>query len=200
MTSSPPIVVVGPGRCGTSAVAGILRKLGVFMGEQFVPASASNPYGHHEDVEFHDLNIARIKGVIQAHTWRRAVGRLMDARERGSLPWGWKDPRTCHLLHEYLRIEPEARVIRCLRDIDDVAQSMAKAYGWDLHRATITAETREWLLDKWLRRAVPYPPQFTILWEDLFSDTERVVRQLAKFCILTPSEEKIANAVKSIRR
>ena len=45
------ILVVGPGRCGTSAVAGRLCDLGVFMCST-VESDETNPDGYFEDVEF----------------------------------------------------------------------------------------------------------------------------------------------------
>jgi len=86
-----PIIVVGPGRCGTSAVAGILHYLGVFMGEGFVLADENNPYGHWEDKEFHDLNDALSTRRISSSQWNYWVGQLIQKRRALQIPWGWKD-------------------------------------------------------------------------------------------------------------
>ena len=81
-----PIMVVGEGRCGTSAVAGILHHLGVFMGEDFVPPNHTNVYGHWEDIDFHDLtknvwNEWRGPGRTEK-VWIERIDKLSDKRRK----------------------------------------------------------------------------------------------------------------------
>lgn len=99
-----PIIVVGPGRCGSSAVAGVLHHLGVFMGERLIPAHETNPYGHWEDADFVRVNEAFVmQDRMTAEEWSGAVAELIKKRRALGRQWGWKDPRTCQLLPQYLK-------------------------------------------------------------------------------------------------
>lgn len=56
-SSSRFIGVMGVGRCGSSAVAGMLHKGGVSMGQNLIgPHERFNARGHYEDHEWHKLN------------------------------------------------------------------------------------------------------------------------------------------------
>lgn len=48
-------VVVGTPRSGTNCVAGILAKLGIYMGKDFAPPAPLNPAGFYQDLEFETL-------------------------------------------------------------------------------------------------------------------------------------------------
>src|SRR2546421_13071045 len=52
MADHAGVVVLGPSRSGTSAVAGMFVEAGFFAGrdEDILPATADNPRGHHENV------------------------------------------------------------------------------------------------------------------------------------------------------
>jgi hypothetical protein len=75
-----PVIVVGPGRCGTSCVAGVLHRLGIYMGHRLLPADRTNPYGHWEDSDFVEVNEARLSGEITRAAWTARVSALKDAR------------------------------------------------------------------------------------------------------------------------
>src|SRR6185436_3705742 len=98
------------GRCGTNAMAGLLRELGVFMGERFFPPHKTNPYGHWEDLEFLRPNDDfTVKHCISETRWRKLIEEVIARRVNLDVPWGWKDPRTSLLLPQYLQILPNAR-------------------------------------------------------------------------------------------
>jgi len=121
------IIVTGTGRSGTSLVAGVLVKLGVKMGIRFVPANSTNVYGHWEDVEFHDLNEARLNQKISSDEF---IDKLRSLALNKVEPWGIKDPRISDLLVEYKTVFPNAKFIVCERDREGVVTSLMKAYGW----------------------------------------------------------------------
>lgn len=122
------IVVLGGHRCGTSAVAGMLHHLGVFMGHRFVGAGKYNEKGHWEDKAFlgHHKRIVgdwRSPGVdFEPH--RQAYRRLIRQREKHGL-WGFKDPRFIFVFPHFLGIvKAEVRVINIWRGLEASARSM----------------------------------------------------------------------------
>src|SRR4051812_26970362 len=52
------IFVLGSGRSGTSLLAGLFRRHGLFMGDQPYKARDSNPHGFFEDRSVNDINEA----------------------------------------------------------------------------------------------------------------------------------------------
>ena len=126
-----PVIVVGTGRCGSSAVARVLHEqLGVFMGERFDPPSASNPDGSYEDLDFRDLHVAFFRSEMALGEFRDQVERLMAVRHdaRGA-EWGFKDPRACHVLGLYLQWVSDVIVVEVRRDTDSVIDSIHRRYG-----------------------------------------------------------------------
>jgi len=203
MPSAPetsPIVVVGPGRCGTSAVAGLLHTLGVFMGSSFYPAHATNPYGHWEDLEFLEPNdLFVMKGQISEQEWREKVTAVIARRAAMGTPWGWKDPRTSRLVRKYLELVPQARFLRCRRDREAIVDSFLRAYGnhgWTEPVARRVIEVREGALDKEL----PANRTLNIDFDELRRDRDTWVRQIIEFAGLPPvSSDQFLAAVEFIR-
>lgn len=48
-------LVLGTPRSGTSCIAGVLHKLGIFVGDKLLPANAMNEAGFFQDIEFEEL-------------------------------------------------------------------------------------------------------------------------------------------------
>ncbi|WP_439627624.1 hypothetical protein [Gemmata sp.] len=123
------ILVVGHVRSGTSAVAGVLRALGVFMGRGFLPAGEWNPAGDWSDLEFKSLHLeATHRGFAAVADRYSAL--VQERREHGA--WGLK----CHaLLSE--KVWPDAvaalprpdLVIRTERAIEESVASLELRRG-----------------------------------------------------------------------
>lgn len=141
------ILVVGPGRCGTSTVARILHEdLGVHMGNSFREPDEQNPYGYYEDVAFRNLNAGFLEGTVPFPQFVDRLHTLITSR-RGR-PWGVKDPRLCYLAPYYLAACPErTTIIRCRRPAGEVARSMSRCYGWTDREALEETQRRDYLLD-----------------------------------------------------
>lgn len=100
------IVVLGCKRGGTSLVAGVLRKLGVFMGQNM------SPHGGHEDTEISQKEVPEIIEMIHK-------------RSKEFDTWGWKDPDCIDYIHyliEYLKDPVFLVVFR-----DPMATAMSEA-------------------------------------------------------------------------
>ena len=140
------ILVVGPGRCGTSTVARLLHeRLGVNMGTTFRDPDTTNPQGFYEDLSFRDLNADLLDGRVPFPQWHTRTTNMI--RVRNGRRWGVKDPRLCYVLPFYLDTCEEAIVIRCQRPAAQVALSMARRYGWSVDEARAETDRRERLLD-----------------------------------------------------
>ncbi len=85
------IVVLGPGRCGTSTLARGLIALDIAFGGRLKPAMRKNPRGFFEDLDLLDINY-------------RAHARLNLRRNGSSVGWiadaAWRDPDLARLRDE----------------------------------------------------------------------------------------------------
>jgi hypothetical protein len=194
-----PIIVVGPGRCGTSCVAGVLHHLGVFMGLRLVAAHASNPYGHWEDCDFLELNVAFLNLTIARSEWEKGIRQLIKRRNALQIPCGWKDPRTCNLLRDYLEFFDNPKFIRCIRSAAQIEASIVRAYGengWTPTDAHVLRVRREQELDQYLPRYNTFEVDFT----ELRTDRRKIVESLVQFCGLAEvTAQQIRSAINSVR-
>lgn len=123
------ILVVGCYRCGTSAVAGMLHHLGVFMGYKFDQPNANNPRGYWEDVQFKDLHKAFLEGEDHEERYNRYI---QDRKSTQDI-WGMKDPRLCMMLpivtERLDKAEVNHKIIECVRSPWEIAQSLTYSVG-----------------------------------------------------------------------
>jgi len=147
---TPPIIILGMHRSGTSMLARTLRELGVYMGRNrtrneecrwtnsinywlFAQASATweMPEGFDTlltDSDLCDILTDYMRGIASGPASVRYMGlwRWMRYRSMSRIeePWGWKDPRNTFTLPLWHRVFPKARIIHILRHGVDVAQSL----------------------------------------------------------------------------
>ncbi len=197
--SEPTIVcVLGMHRSGTSLVARVLNVLGVDLGpeEHLMRPSAANPAGHWESRPIKDINdeiLERLGGSWGepprfAPGWerspelaesRRQARDLIKADFSGRELWGFKDPRTCLTAPFWQRIVGPMRYVICLRNPLDVAAS-ARARKED----TLPFEQGVELWLTYVRAALAASaghPRHLVFYEDLMTDPEPVIRELAHF-------------------
>ncbi len=118
------IIVLGPGRCGTSTVARLLHNnLRINMGNRFKEPDQSNPNGFYEDLDFRDLNHATLNG--NCSNFEKELAQLIN-NCRGQ--WGVKDPRICDLWRWYRKYP--AQYIVCTRRPQLIVKSMMINYAW----------------------------------------------------------------------
>ena len=136
------VLVLGLPRSGTSAVAGVLQHLGVFMGERLMPAMPDvNARGFFEDEEFVEMHIRLMRShedpqilfdvpeppdEQQLECYRDLIHRREDQHHL----WGIKDPKLCFLLPYFLqRLRTMVRLVRVRRPFHESVQSMRPLYG-----------------------------------------------------------------------
>ena len=140
----PPVLVVGMHNSGTSILAEILHKSGVFLGANmphyesfFFSVLINDRLILGEKLGWANLPLMPIDEVMQyldtagAFARRHWLADYLQYGYDGCSAWGIKDPRLCVLLPLYLELFPGARVVHIRRNPDDVAASLCrrKKYG-----------------------------------------------------------------------
>ena len=135
-----PVIVLGMHHSGTSILAEVLHRHGVFMHanmrhfeSRFFTSTvnnravmggggnwAANPI---MPVDAVLAKLDDVRKLIEKKAYRRYADAGYDGRSR----WGFKDPRTCVVLPLYLKLYPNARLLHIVRDEEDVASSLARS-------------------------------------------------------------------------
>ncbi len=223
--SPNPLIVIGMHRSGTSLLAELLARLGVYMGAELDI--------HHEAWFFKRANKALL-ALADAH-WAKPRPfvtafdnplfreRCRDRAERSltedfssygeprpAQVWGWKDPRTTLTLPVWLDLWPRARIVYLERDGLDVALSLQRR---ELRRWTRPSDERRLLpptLGACLRLAAFYrqqgkrfattTPSLSIHYEDLLARPVHCLRQVCAFAELPVTEDHLEDLRREIRQ
>ena len=133
-----PVLLLGMHHSGTSIVAEVLHRHGVFMGADMA----------HYESRFFTLEIddelvmgggaswaaVPILGVddvlakldvVRREIESKGLKRYRQAGYDGRSRWGFKDPRACVTLPLFLEVFPRAQLVHVVRDARDVAESLA---------------------------------------------------------------------------
>lgn len=120
------ILVVGTGRCGTSAVARVLHEgLGVHMGGDLFGAGETNKFGHYEDLAFDEV----LKLYRDGRHANDRLNALIRERQRHAI-WGVKHPNLVFAAMDMISLLTDVKVICCSRDRNRCIRSFEKAYSW----------------------------------------------------------------------
>ena len=141
---SDHFIIAGFHRSATSMVAQLLHRAGLFLGDELLGASPSNPYGHYEDRE-----VIRLHGDILADnglSWQvdspllpvinqtrwQALQRFIERRNIRHKLWGFKDPRVCLFMMVWKYLLPQAKVLIVYRHFSDVTYSLSRRQSSDI--------------------------------------------------------------------
>ena len=189
------VLIVGMHRSGTSAISGVLNKLGVAVPADLHPADEHNQRGYFEPrriIDFHEALLARLGSPSNDplpldYEWVRSpVGRaaaveladILDEEFGGEPMCLFKDPRICRLMPvwtEALKLggRSAVAVLPCRHPLE-VAGSLAAKAGLD----------RAYALYMWLQHVIlgerftrDMPRSFT-RYEGLLGDWRATVRKL----------------------
>ncbi|MEP7042856.1 MAG: glycosyltransferase [Dokdonella sp.] len=142
--ASGQIVVLGMHRSGTSSVAGLLARMGVWAGsDDDLMIGPDNPKGHYELARLHGACLRRLEAaggdwkyppttapVAAIDAFRRDVAELLETLEPRR-PWLIKEPRLCLLARELLPLLTRPVFVHVVRDPHAVAASLATRDGLD---------------------------------------------------------------------
>jgi hypothetical protein len=149
---TPPVIIIGMHRSGTSMLARALSELGVYMGRKrtrneecrwtnainywiFSQASATWERPEGMDTLLNEPDLCHtisdyMEGITSGPACIRYLGLRRYMRYKSMFritePWGWKDPRNTFTLPLWLTLFPNARVVHIIRHGVDVAQSLRR--------------------------------------------------------------------------
>lgn len=190
------ICIIGMHRSGTSMIAKLLHRCGLYLGpeDQLLGANSGNQEGHYEHKGFLKTNDALLHHFggswefpprFEAH-WEETIAldavrveaRALVAGLADRSPWGWKEPRTTVLLPFWKSIVPDIRFVICVRSPLEVAKSMAKRNKIPIERGII-------LWHRYMRAAIEETvgcPRIFTHYEDFFVEPAAEADRLIQFC------------------
>lgn len=212
MNEHAPVCIAGMHRSGTSMLASLLHRCGLFLGraEELIPPTRDNPEGHWEHqriVALNDALFAELGGgwdcpPVLPENWASRPGLIAlkaDARESiarfiGNGMWGWKDPRASLTLGFWQELIPGLRVIICLRNPSEVAMSLRKRglsswqFGFSLWRR----------YNEQVLRDAPAKARLVTHYEAFFLRPEAELRRVLQFAGLDATDAVIEQCVATI--
>lgn len=134
----PPYIIIGMHRSGTSFLAKVLERSGIFMGQIKDPNFEAMHFLSENQKALWAANFDWHKpGIPGREHWTqfdaqtlyrehfKLNGRLARLKQNlKNEDWGWKDPRNTFTLAMWLEMFPKARVIHMYRNADDVVRSL----------------------------------------------------------------------------
>lgn len=178
-------------------ISGLLRKAGVYMGEEvdFMQArKGENGEGFWEHFGFYALNEHLLLHLgagwdmpdlpagwaarSDLEPFREEALQLiqrMESSMNGNATWGWKDPRNSITVQFWESVLPGLRVVVCVRNPLEVAASLQQR-----NNLSFAASCRLWL--EYYRNildSVPGQNRLVILYERFLADPETEIKRLA---------------------
>ncbi len=212
-----PILIVGMHNSGTSILAEILHKSGVFLGNNMAHYES-----HFFSIFLNDLlimgggnNWAKLPllSIEEVMSFRDTVGPFIKKHwvadylqwgYDGISKWGIKDPRLCVLLPLYLEIFPEATVIHIRRNLDDVAASLCQKKKRGVGKLDDFEHWKQLAL-QYTERVIKYSGKacayHELKYEEFCTKSEDVTRNLFKFLYIpyTSDTKKLLSKVSPSR-
>jgi hypothetical protein len=201
------VCVTGVHRSGTSLVARILARLGVYLGEtaDFVAPARDNPQGFFERRDIVALNdelLSRNGGSAidpprlepgwerapALDPLRREAAALIEGWTTGRALVGWKDPRTSLTLPFWRTLLPVELTLLVIRHPLEVASSLAARDG-------IATDHGSRLFVAYVVSALQSDPDAVIVrYQDLFDEPRVQVERLAALLGVTPEPVQVEEA------
>ena len=188
------VCVVGPYRSGTSAVAGLLHRLGVPMGDGWKPARPGNAGGTYEDQQlatmcrrwFRETSIVERVGRRQR---RRDIRQWLAGRPQLA---GAKHPLLCLCLPQLARVCPSVQFVAVDRPVSESVTSLIARRWSPAHAARATSRL---IAARERDLATIAKPVCRIAYHDLLANPADAVDRLIAFLDLTPTEDQRRDAI-----
>lgn len=210
------IVITGIPRAGTSAVAGVLHKMGCCMGTRFgEPDQKINPRGFFEDLDFVDMHshIPNIGAGVEHWFNLRSVGRYNLSEQykllislRAQYPvWGVKDLRMMHFFDQFVGAvgDEELRVIEVWRTPKAVIKSFDTYLKGKVAPKRLLSVYSDWfdlLMATWEIIGNNNLPLLPVVYDTLLSRPEETVATIADFVGVQPTNAAIAHIDRRLNR
>jgi hypothetical protein len=206
--NSAPVCVAGMHRSGTSTVAQLLYRCGLYLGKEneLRAARSDNPDGYWEHRRLARIN-ERILETLGGgwdlpptmedgwHEDERLSTLKMKAKQvlrdfEGHEPWGWKDPRNSLTLPFWTNLLPETKVVVCLRNPLEVARSLYER-GYSSHAFSLNL----WMTyNQRLLDALQEGRCIVTHYQAYFHRPRKELRRVLDFLELPASDRLIAHA------
>jgi hypothetical protein len=196
-THSPPVLVLGMHRSGTSALTGLLNLLGVQVGHSLIlPSPETNPKGFWEHADIVDVHNRLLSALgsswhderdLPDRWWTRSdiepfreeLAQILLKDFAGMPTWMVKDPRLCRLLPLWQPLFEKQwgkpNIIMILRRPSEVAQSLASRDGISEERAHLLWLQHMLDAERWTRNY----PRALVTFDGLLGDWRSTVDRVA---------------------
>ncbi|MTW21195.1 sulfotransferase family protein [Allochromatium palmeri] len=214
---SHALIVLGMHRSGTSAITGVLHRLGVTLGPKLYRGHAGindKGYFEHADIADTNNNALLLLGSswddilpLENDWWQDPRLKPLAIKQRkylrrdfsNTLLWAIKDPRVCRLLPwwQHCILEPEgvdARYLLIVRDPLEVTNSLMRRDGFSERKSMLLWLEHNLQAEYWTRNHM----RTCLAFDLLLADPENSLNQIEKDLKLSFSIS-IANALPSIK-
>ncbi len=212
-----PVLLVGMHNSGTSILAEVLHKSGIFLG-----ANMSHYESHFFSIYINDLLIMEGKGnwaklpimsVKDVMSFVDTVGPFIKKHwiadylqwgYDGVSKWGIKDPRLCVLLPLYLEVFPEAKVVHIRRDSNDVSASLCERVKMGVGKFDNFEHWKQ-LSSEYVERVLEYSnvcnAYHELTYENFCTKSEETIQEVFDFLGLsvTPNTEVLLSKITQSR-
>jgi hypothetical protein len=189
------ILVLGVHGSGTSAVAGVLHRLGVSLGDRLVGPTRHNPRGHYEDADFRVL----LYSYRSDRSLLPTILAFLETRFERRALWGLKEPAILEAINDlggYLA----TRTYRIIAtDRDPLACVRSYLWKWPLAKPADVVQLHDELRarrESFLQRH--RPPTLWARYNDLTARPAVGVRSIVEFVFagrLAPPLDAVRRAV-----
>jgi hypothetical protein len=187
------VIVLGPGRSGTSLLMQILNKMGMHISDNMLQGSVGNPEGFFEDLEIvkihknvlQELNtqssLPMPEGWLESEVVKKSRPELRNLLEKRLAEfngiWGFKDPRTSNLLPLWNRILNSPGTIPVFIIAMRNPASVSSSLNRQINKEKAIAEMQ------WLQRTTDALHHtaadcFIVHYEDWFDDSSKIAEEL----------------------
>ena len=184
------IVVLGSGRGGTSVMAGLLKIIGVDMGNTIHPTKF-NPRGSFEDEDFVEMNRKILNRPNKDFSGE--IQTLIKHKSKGKKLWGWKNPSTILTIDKYLPYLTNPYFVIIIRNPINNALSMVK-YSYDnkldfpqpltlMEAINRVHQSHQKILE--IAKKYPQIPKLFVSFENLINDPIKEMQKVAKILEIT---------------
>jgi len=169
------IIVLGCYRGGTSMVAGVLKKLGVFIGERLGTENGGS--------NFEDLDFQLTKDVS-------VMKELIANRNENYELWGYKDPKNIYYTEQLLEDLINPHFIAIFRDPFAIAMSEYRIQNRPLDTGLTIAIGHTYKIAEFITKNKQYPI-LPYSYEKAILDKEGFVKRVAQFIGVKINQESV---------
>lgn len=207
-----PVCIAGMARSGTSMSTRILNVCGLYLGEEsdLLPPAPDNPDGFWENSRIVEINEELLSMLGGAWDCPPILPMEFDerfARVRAKAevtlemfadrePWGWKDPRNSLTLPFWRHYFPDMKVVICLRNPLEVAQSLYRR-SWYSYELSVTLW---YTYNQRLLNAIPREQRIITQYDTYFADPAVEIRRVLDFLGLPATDQRIVQACSAVSR